>query len=82
MLPQMKRLLPLLLLTPLLGGCAVLQQLDEWSRPKVRYVDPRDIGPDGIPAGRNPWFVNKFILWSEVPVDEFYGLPAYSSPTQ
>ena len=82
MVRVVKRLLPCLALAPLLSGCAVLQQLDEWSRPGVRYVNPADIGPDGLPAGRNPWFVNKFILWSEVPVDEFYGLPSYSSPSQ
>jgi hypothetical protein len=70
------------LLIPLAGlasGCAALEQLDEWSRPKVRYIDPRDIGPDGLPTSRRKGYVNKFILWSEVPVGEFYGKPYYTS---
>jgi hypothetical protein len=74
-----KGILLWLLVAPMLSGCAVLQQLDEWSRPKVRYIDPREIGPDGLPAARRRGYVNKFILWSEVPVSEFYGLPHYSS---
>ncbi|MBJ7259470.1 MAG: hypothetical protein JHD33_08015 [Chthoniobacterales bacterium] len=68
-------ILPLALL---LSGCAVLQQLDEWSRPKVRYIDPRDIGPDGIPVVRRKGYVNKFIIYSEVPVTEFYPLKSWS----
>jgi hypothetical protein len=55
-----------------------LQQLDEWSRPKVRYIDPRDIGPDGIPVVRRKGYVNKFIIYSEVPVTEFYPLKSWS----
>jgi hypothetical protein len=60
-------------------GCAVLQQLDEWSRPKVRYIDPRDIGPDGLPNAKRKSYVNKFILASEIPVEEFYPSTWYSS---
>jgi hypothetical protein len=63
----------------LLPGCAVLQQLDEWSRPKIRYVDPRDIGPDGLPHAKRKGYVNKFILASEIPVEEFYPSTWYSS---
>ena len=63
----------------LLPGCAVLKQLDEWSRPKIRYVDPRDIGPDGLPNAKRKGYVNKFILYSEIPVKEYYGLPYYTS---
>jgi hypothetical protein len=63
----------------LLPGCAVLEQLDEWSRPKIRYVDPRDIGPDGLPNAKRKGYVNKFILASEVPVEEFYPGKWYSS---
>ena len=62
-----------------LPGCAALQQLDDWSRPKIRYIDPREIGPDGLPNDRRKGFVNKFIIWSEVPVSEFYGQPYYTS---
>jgi hypothetical protein len=74
-----KGILLWLLVAPMLSGCAVMEQLDEWSRPKVRYIDPREIGPDGLPAAKRRGYVNKFILWSEVPVGEFYGLPYYSS---
>jgi len=63
----------------LLPGCAVLQQLDEWSRPKIRYVDPRDIGPDGLPNAKRKGYVNKFILASEIPVEKFYPGKWYSS---
>ena len=63
----------------LLPGCAVLEQLDESSRPKIRYVDPRDIGPDGLPNAKRKGYVNRFILASEVPVDEFYPGKWYSS---
>ena len=63
----------------LLPGCAVFQQLDEWSRPRIRYVDPRDIGPDGLPNAKRRGFANKFIIYSEVPVKEFYGIPYYTS---
>ena len=66
-------------LSCLLPGCAVLQQLDEWSRPKIRYVDPRDIGPDGLPNAKRKGYVNKFILASEIPVEEFYPSTWYSS---
>jgi len=76
----MRRVLLGVLALPLLSGCAALQQLDEWSRPKVRYVDTRDIGPSGLPvAGKRRGYVNKFIIYSEVPVQEFYGLPYYTS---
>jgi hypothetical protein len=67
------------LMALLLSGCSVLQQLDEWSRPKIRYVDPRDIGPDGLPNAQRAGFVNKFILASEIPVEEFYPGQWYSS---
>jgi len=63
----------------LLPGCAVLEQLDEWSRPKIRYVDPRDIGPDGLPNAKRKGYVNKFVLASEIPVEEFYPSTWYSS---
>lgn len=65
----------------MLPGCAVLQQLDDWSRGPVRYVDPRDVGAKGLPASvtRRRHFIDKFIIWSEVPVEEFYGLPYYTS---
>ena len=63
----------------LLPGCAVLQQLDEWSRPGLRYIDPRDIGPDGLPVAKRKGYVNKFILASEVPVDEYYPSDWHSS---
>lgn len=63
----------------LLPGCAVLQQLDEWSRPKIRYIDPRDIGPDGLPDAKRKGYVNKFILASEIPVEEFHPSTWYSS---
>lgn len=62
-----------------LPGCAVLKQLDEWSRPGIRMVDLRDIGPEGLPNAKRRGFVNKFIVYSEVPVGEFYGLPYYTS---
>lgn len=76
----MRRPLLWLLVLPLLSGCAALQQLDEWSRPNVRYIDPREIGPRGLPpAGKRRGYVNKFIIYSEVPVEEFYGLPYYTS---
>ena len=71
-------LLPVLALF-FLPGCAVLQQLDEWSRPKIRYVDPRDIGPDGLPDAKRKGYVNKFILASEIPVEKFYPGKWYSS---
>ena len=67
------------LLALLLNGCTVLQQLDEWSRPKIRYVDPRDIGPDGLPNAKRKGYVNKFILASEIPVEEYYPAKWYSS---
>jgi hypothetical protein len=69
----------LILLAGLTSGCAVVEQLDRWSRPKVRCIDPREIGPDGLPNDRRKGFVNKFIIWSEVPVSEFYGQPYYTS---
>ena len=69
----------LILLAASTSGCAVMEQLDEWSRPKIRYIDPRDIGPDGLPVSKRKGYVNKFILWSEVPVSEFYGQPYYTS---
>ena len=72
----MRFLIPLLAL--LLNGCTVLQQLDEWSRPKIRYVDPREIGPDGLPYGQRKGYVNKFILYSEVPVSEYYPSKSWS----
>lgn len=62
----------------LLPGCAVLRQLDEWSRGPVRYVDPRDIGPDGLPNAKRKGFVDKFIVWSQVPVEEFFPTKSYS----
>lgn len=73
----MKFFVPLLAL--MLSGCTVLQQLDEWSRPKIRYIDPRDIGPDGLPKAKRKGYVDKFILASEVPVKEFYPSKWYSS---
>jgi len=76
-LTSVRLLIPLLAM--LLSGCTVLKQLDEWSRPKIRYVDPRDIGPDGLPNAKRRGFVNKFIIYSEIPVKEFYGLPSYTS---
>jgi len=63
----------------LLPGCAVLQQLDEWSRPRIRYVDPRDIGPQGLPNAKSKGFVNKFILASEIPVEDFHPGEWYTS---
>ena len=75
-LPSVRFLIPLLAL--LLNGCTVLQQLDEWSRPKIRYVDPREIGPDGLPYGQRKGYVNKFILYSEVPVSEYYPSKSWS----
>ncbi len=60
-------------------GCAQLAQLDAWSRGTKRYVDPAEMGPDGIPNQPRKHFINKFILWSEVPVSEFYGKPYYTS---
>ena len=63
----------------LLPGCAVLKQLDEWSRPKIRYVDPRDIGPDGLPDAKRKGYVNKFIVASEIPVAEYHPSTWYSS---
>ena len=73
------RTLLLVLMAGLTSGCAVMEKLDEWSRPKVRYIDPREIGPDGLPNDRRKGFVNKFVIWSEVPVSEFYGQPYYTS---
>jgi hypothetical protein len=73
------RRLLLVLMAGMTSGCAVMEQLDEWSRPKVRYIDPREIGPEGLPNDRRKGFVNKFIIWSEVPVGEFYGQPYYTS---
>lgn len=63
----------------LLQGCAVMRQLDEWSRPKIRYVDPRDIGPEGLPDAKRKGYVNKFILASEVPVEDFHPGKWYTS---
>jgi hypothetical protein len=63
----------------LLPGCAVLRQLDEWSRPKIRYINPRDIGPDGLPNAKRKGYVNKFIIASEIPVEEFYPSQWHSS---
>ena len=78
----MRRILLLLLgccCASLSTGCTVLQQLDEWSRPRIRYINPRDIGPDGLPNAKRGGYVNKFILASEVPVDEYYPSEWYSS---
>ena len=75
----MARLLIICLALTTTTGCSVLRQLDEWSRPGVRYIDPRSIGPDGLPSARRKGFVDKFIIWSEVPVSEFYGQPSYTS---
>lgn len=63
----------------LLPGCAVLRQLDEWSRPKIRYVDPRDIGPDGLPNAKRKGYVNNFVIASEIPVKEFHPSKWYAS---
>jgi len=63
----------------LLPGCAVMRQLDEWSRPKIRYVDPRAIGPDGLPNAKRKGYVNKFIVASEIPVKEYHPSTWYSS---
>ena len=79
-----RRALPGLLVvlaSVLLTGCAALQQLDAWSRGTKTYVDSRDIGAKGLPASvtRSKNFVDRFILWSEIPVKEFYGLPYHTS---
>ena len=60
-------------------GCAQLAQLDAWSRGVKPYENPAQVGPDGIPVQKRKHFIDKFILWSEVPVTEFYGLPYYTS---
>jgi hypothetical protein len=76
----MRRVLLGMLAFPLLSGCAAWRQLDEWSRPGVRYVETREIWPAGLPAaGKRRGYVDKFIIYSEVPVQEFYGLPYYTS---
>lgn len=64
-----------------LTGCAALQQLDAWSRGTKTYVDSRDIGAKGLPASvtRSKGFVDRFILWSEIPVNEYHGLPYCTS---
>lgn len=78
------RALALMVLTLPLTGCVTLQQLDDFSRgvPAVRYVDLKGVGAQPLPRSvlRNKYFVNKFIRWSEVPIDQFYGQESYSSP--
>lgn len=56
-----------------------MRKLDDWSRPKIRYVDPRDIGPEGLPDAKRRGYVNKFIIWSQVPVSEFYPSKRFTS---
>lgn len=81
--PTTLRVLALMAIVLPLPGCVTLQQLDDFSRgvPPVRYVNLKGVGAQPLPRSvlRNKYFVNKFIRWSEVPVDEFYGQPSYSS---